>query len=210
MRLHALLLSIALLACSSGSAGHATDAGMDAEGLDGTGSSSGASGSSSGGSSGGSGGSGSSSGAPLTDASAPPCNLTLQGAVNGAFPCTAKLEYFTSSNRSTFSIAVGDPRPLQLVSVTLQHAGHPVSGTWSNTGDAGATGGATVEAAGDAAFPTWQSSGTQGTYSLDLMVGTGKPVPTGEIFGCTGTLSATLPAVASSGATGSVTLHVDF
>lgn len=209
MRLQASLLSIAFLACSSASAGHAADAGADAESADGAGSSSGSGGSGSGGSSGGSGGSGSSSGMPLTDASEPPCNLTLQGAVNGAFPCTAKLEYFTSSNRSTFSIAVADPRPLQLVSVALQHAGRPMSGTWSNA-DAGATGGATVEASGDAAFPTWQTSGTQGSYSLDLMVGTGKPTPTGEFFGCTGTLSATLPAVASSGAAGSVTLHVDF
>jgi hypothetical protein len=220
MRLQALLLCIAFLACSSGSAGHASDAGGDVEGADGADGSSGSGGGSgSGGSSGGS-GSGSSSGIPLTDASEPPCNLTVQGAVTGAFPCTASLQYFTSANRSTFAIAVGDPRPLQLVSVTIQHVGHPMSGTWAST-DTGASGGATVEGVeSDAGFPTWQVSaassggqdggGAQGKYDLQLTVGVGKPTPTGESFGSTGTLSATLPAVTQSGATGTVTLHVAF
>ncbi len=218
-------MSIAFLACSSGSAGNASDAGNDGEGADAADGSSGSGGGSgSGGSSGGSGGgSGSSSGLPITDASEPPCTVTLKGEATGVFPCTAMLEYFTSSNRSTFTIAVADPRPLQLIQVTIQHSGHPMSGTWSDT-DTGASGGVTVEGAeGDAGFPTWQSSagggagdgggdggGTPGQYDLQLMVGVGKPTPTGESFGSTGTLDATLPAVTQTGATGTVTVHVAF
>jgi hypothetical protein len=140
--------------------------------------------------------------------------------VTGAFPCTTTLEYFTSSNRSVFSIAVADPRPLQLIQITLQHSGHPMTGTWSNT-DTGASGGVTVEGSeGDAGFPVWQavagSSGAQdgggppAQYDLQLMVGLGKPTPTGESFGSTGTLAASLQAVTQSGATGTVTLHVAF
>jgi hypothetical protein len=219
MRLQSLLLAIAFLACSSGGARHASDAGNDGEGADVADSSSGSGGSS--GSSGSSGGgSGSSSGLPIVDASEPPCNVTLQGAVTGVFPCTTTLEYFTSANRSTFAVAVADPRPLQLIQVTMQHSGHPMSGTWSNT-DTGASGGVTVEGPqGDAGFPTWQSlagsssaqdgGGSPATYDMQLMVGVGKPTPTGDSFGSTGTLTATLPAVMQSGATGTVTVHVAF
>ena len=218
MRLQALLLSIAFLACSSGGGSHASDAGTDVEGTDsaddGSSGSSGGSGPS--GSSSGSGGSGSGSGSMLPDASMPPCNLTLQGALSAAFPCTTTLEYFTSSNRTTFTISVADPRPLQLISITLQRPGHTMSGTWSNT-DPGASGGVNVEGSpDDAGFPVWQATsgpadgGSQSQYDLQLMVGSGKPVPTGETFGSTGTMTATLVPEPSTGAAGNVTMHVSF
>lgn len=216
MRLQALLVAIGFLACSSGSAGHASDAGSDVEGIDATGSGGSSGSSGSGGSGDDSGGSGSSSGVPLSDSSAPPCNLTLQGALSASFPCTTTLEYFTSSNRTAFTISVTDPRPLQLISITLQRSGHAMPGTWTNT-DPAVGGGITVEGpSGDAGFPVWQATGgsqdagSQSQFDLQLMVGVGKPSPTGETFGSTGTLTATLDPEATTGAMGSVSMHVSF
>jgi hypothetical protein len=135
-----------------------------------------------------------------------------------------------ATDRSAFSIAVADPRPLQFISITLQNPGHPMSGTWSST-DPGASGGAEVQATPtDAGTPTWQyfagsttpqdaaapdgaaqdGGGTEGSYTLDIMVGQGMPVPGGEMFGSTGTFTATLPAEPQSGATGTVTVKINF
>jgi hypothetical protein len=236
MRLGLSLIAIAaLLACSSSSNHASSDAGIDAQsdtGPDSASSSSGGSGSSSG-----SGGSGSSSGLPITDGSGqPPCTITLQGAVNLSFSCTTTTEYFTASNRSFFAIMVADSRPLQLLSISLQNAGRPMSSTWSSS-DPGASGGVEVQEApvDGGPAPTWQVTAgettppdasatdasspeagpqdggtTEGSYTLVLEVGIGMPTPTGESFGSTGTFTATLPAVMQSGAMGTVTVHVDF
>ncbi|HEX8789568.1 MAG TPA: hypothetical protein VF765_01355 [Polyangiaceae bacterium] len=217
MRLQALLLSIAFIACSSSSGGsHASDAGADVEGADGADGSSGSSGGSGSGGDDSGGGSGSSGGSMLPDSSMPPCNLTLQGALSEAFPCTVTLEYFTSSNRTAFTISVADPRPLQLISITLQRTGRTMSGTWTNT-DPMASGSVIVQGpADDAGFPEWQATsgsqdgGSQSQYDLQLMVGVGKPNPTGETFGSTGTFTATLVPQVSTGATGNLMLHVSF
>jgi hypothetical protein len=233
MRLGMSLFAIALLlACSSSSNHASSDAGSDSanEGGPDTGSGSGSGSESDGASGSGGSGSGSSSGPPTDASGQPPCTLTLQGAVSFAGACTTTTEYFTAANRTTFSIAVADQRPLQQISITVQRPGHPMSGTWSST-DPGATGGALVQAeSADAGSPTWQctagpatsedagatDSGAQdggsagGSYTLNLMLGRGMPMPTGESFGSTGTFAATLPAVTQSGAMGTVTMHVDF
>jgi hypothetical protein len=232
MRLGPSLFAIALLAACGSSSNHSSsDAGTDVEseaGPDTGSSSSGGSGNSSG--SGGS-GTGSSSGLPMDGSGQPPCTITLQGAVNIAFSCTTTTEYVSAANRSLFSISVADSRPLQLLSITLQEPGHTMSGTWSST-DPGATGGAEVQQGSmdGGPSPTWQvtAGGTtpsdasapeagpqdggssEGSYTLDLMVGLGMPTPTGESFGSTGTFAATLPAVTQSGATGTVTIHANF
>ncbi len=91
-----------------------------------------------------------------------------------------------------------------------------MSGTWTNT-DPAVGGGVTVEGpAGDAGFPTWQAtngsqdSGSQSQYDLQLTVGIGKPDPTGETFGSTGTFTATLVPEPSTGATGNLSMNVSF
>ena len=233
MRLGASLFAIALLLACSSSSNHATnDAGSDAEndsGPDTGSSSSGGSGSSGSSGSGGS-GVGSSSGTVLSDAAMNPCMISLKGAISFAFPCTTKTVYFTAANRGAFTISVADPRPLQLISITLQHQGPLMSGMWSST-DPAVSGGAMVqEVPTDGGMtPTWQvtagapadagtpddsgspdAAATEGSYTLDLMVGQGMVMPGGETFGASGTFTATLPAVTQSGATGVVTIHANF
>lgn len=234
MRFPASLFSVALIAACGSSSNHASsDAGIDGESdasPDTGSSSSGGSGSSSGSS--GSGGSGSSGGGlPMDGSGEAPCTITLTGAVNLSFPCTTTTEYFTAANRTVFTLDVADSRPLQLLTIVLQNAGHAMSGTWSST-DSGASGGVEVQEGSmdGGPSPTWQVTAgastppdasapeagpqdggmTEGSYTLDLMVGLGMPTTTGESFGSTGTFAATLPAVTQSGATGTVTIHANF
>jgi hypothetical protein len=173
------------------------------------------SGSGSGGSSSGGGsGSGSSSGVFVPDGGPPPCNLSVSGAVSGAFPCSVSVTYSTAGNRGDVTISVADPRPLQLITLSLQQPGVPMTGNWANT-DTGASGGITVEGESDATVvPTWACTvgGTapQGTYTMQLHVGAAMPEMGGEVFGASGTLDAVLPGVTSTGATGTVSLHADF
>src|SRR5215472_458059 len=135
--------------------------------------------------SGGGGGNGAGGGS-LPDSSEPPCSLAVSGAATAARPCTTSLEYFTAGQRSAFTISVADPRPLQLISISLGRPGYPTTGTWAST-DPGAAGGATVETVPtEAGTATWQcvADGTgdagTGSYSVAITVGQGKPTSTGE------------------------------
>jgi len=170
------------------------------------------SGGGSGGSSGGS-GSGSSSGVFVPDGGPAPCNLSVSGAVSGVFTCSVSVTYATAANRGDVTISVADPRPLQQITLSLQKPGLPVTGSWANT-DTGASGGITVEGESDASVPTWACTvgGTSpdGTYTMQLQVGAGMPDMGGEVFGANGTIDAMLPAVTSSGAMGTVSLHATF
>jgi hypothetical protein len=122
------------------------------------------------------------------------------------------MTYSSLGKRSTFSIQVPDPHAFQLVQVSVQEPMMPKPGTWSS-GDTGATGGITVDAAPSGSMvPSWHATagGTVGTYTIQINVQGGMPTMGGEAFGVTGTLSATLDAVASTGATGTLTMHATF
>jgi hypothetical protein len=161
----------------------------------------------------GSGGSGSGSGGEIMDSSQPPCTLDLTGALSGSFACVVSVTYSKLSMRGDVTISVANPGALQEVAVSVQQPGVPATGVWANT-DPGASGGMTVQGKPAAMVPTWQCSvggaAPQGTYSMNLRVGIGKVTPSGEEFGATGTLDANLPALAQTGATGTVKMHVAF
>ena len=153
-----------------------------------------------------------SDGAPLDDASMPPCNLSVSGPVNGTFACVVTLNYSTAGKRSSLSIQVPMPKAFQEVVVSAAQPGLPMTGTWSSS-DTGATGGVTVIAPASGMMdPTWQCSagGANGSYTIDIKVEGGMPTPGGEAFGVTGTLDATMPAKTSTGATGTLTMHATF
>ncbi len=201
---------------SGSSSSGSTSSSSGGNGSSGTGGSSGGSGSggSSGSASGGGSGSSSSSGGG-SDGGLPACVVELSGAAKGAFPCTASLLYDSRTTLSSLSVTVLDPRPLQSVQVLISSPGMPVAGMSTNqdpnlTASLGVVGASTSTSIS----PAWSASSgngsSTGTFALTLNPGKGLPSTTGVLYGATGSLSATLPAVASSGATGDVTLSATF
>ncbi len=168
------------------------------------------SGSGSGGGSGG--GSGSSSG-DIMDSGEPPCLMALSGAINANVTCEVTLTYTTVTQRADLTISVPQPMPLQAVSVEISQPGEPVTGTWTGT-DTGAMASISATDSIQSVNETWQceASGgnSQGEFTLDLTVGKGRVTSTGQSYGATGTLTATLLPQNPTDATGDVKMQVSF
>jgi hypothetical protein len=139
--------------------------------------------------------------------------VTLSGAQTGTFTSNSVGAVFVNSNQLgaiTFLVAQAGTAPGITVAITF--SGEPKVGHFKNT-DVGAQGGAGVTLAQS---QIWLANiaGTGsavGSYDLNLTsVSTNATVSTGKVYNVSGTLDAVLPAVAGSGATGTVTLHAVF
>jgi hypothetical protein len=106
---------------------------------------------------GGTGGGGAGGGIVEPDGAGVPCNVSVSGpTLSVGLTCTTTTEYFSAVKRTTFNVSVEDPRPLQLVSITIQEPGFPKTGTWTST-DPGASGSASIqEVPSQTGTPTWQ------------------------------------------------------
>jgi hypothetical protein len=207
--------------CGNGSAGTGGSGGSaGAGGSAGTGGASGAGGSRGIGGSSGKGGSRGTGGAAGTSgsggttgsggtsgSSGGTCSVTLSGAVTGTFACTAFGTYAMSSNLGGVTLAVSMPSPLAMITAAIEKPGMPATGTWTSS-DSGGKSALVVQRSGTPPS-TWDATlGTtsdQGTYVMNANFSGGGP-----LYKVSGTVTATLPAVAGTGSTGTVSLSATF
>jgi hypothetical protein len=151
----------------------------------------------------------------LTDRGQPPCTVTMTGAQVRSFDCVVTATYFASSMKTSFTLTVPMPEPLEQVSVSLENIGPLMSGTWGSN-MTGASGNVTVRGvSGGAMIPTWGAQASAGaavgSYTLEVMFKGGMAsMGGGEAVGASGMLSASLAPVASTGAMGTIVLNATF
>jgi hypothetical protein len=142
-----------------------------------------------------------------------PCSITLSGAVTGTFACNAVSGgYQTSNSQGAVAASVGGATA---ITIGIAFPGDLHTGTFKDT-DAGVQSALSVQT-GTGSNNFWAAAaGTggakTGSYTLTI-TDTGLRVPGqgGAAYPAVhGTLTATLPAVAGSGATGTVSLSATF
>jgi len=147
------------------------------------------------------------------DSGEPPCVMGLSGGVNANVTCEVTLTYTTLTKRADLTISVPQPMPLQDVTVQIGQPGEPMTGTWTGA-DSGATASISVLDSINSMNESWEcqagGSTSQGSYDLELTVGKGRITSSGEAFGATGKLSATLAPQTVTGAKGNVVMQVTF
>jgi hypothetical protein len=115
--------------------------------------------------------------------------------------------YAASSNLGGVTFVVSMPSPLAGITASIEKPGMPASGTWSNT-DTGAKSAVVVESAG-VPPSTWEanqgSSSDQGSYVMNANFS-----GTGPLYKVSGTVTATLTPLATTGASGTVSLSATF
>jgi len=145
------------------------------------------------------------------------CSITLSGALTGTFDCLAQPTggYDATKNETAITVAAGNAgqatNASPNVDIGLGYAGTLHTGVFHQS-DSGAKGGVAVTGTANASWLAAQDNGTpMGTWTLNL---TGATTIAGNSTGAAdyvhGTVDATLPAVANSGASGTVTLHASF
>jgi hypothetical protein len=154
-------------------------------------------------SAGGSGGAGGTGGGP--------CTITISGATQATLTCQASSLFDGSHNRGSVTLSVPNAAPLSSVVIDLARPGEVMTGMWANT-DSGAMGGIDVIASNSQAWSASQASpNSQGSYTMDLtaanVIGQTTSAKTYLVHG---TIDATLPPIAGTGATGNVTFHASF
>lgn len=142
------------------------------------------------------------------------CSVTLSGAVTAGpidcQPATTAWSLADDYGGFSFGVAASGTRPA--ISVAIEWVGEPIVGGYTN-GDAGALASLTVTAANNR---SWVASVTgtaapSGNYNLLFSsIVNNLNTAGGKGYSAEGTLAASLPAVAASGATGTVTLNVTF
>jgi hypothetical protein len=147
------------------------------------------------------------------DSGEPACLMALTGGVNANVTCEVMLTYTTLTKRADLTISVPQPMPLQDVTVQISQPGEPMTGTWTGS-DSGATASISALDSINSMNESWEcqvgGSTSQGSYDLDLTVGKGQITSSGELFGTTGKLSATLAPQTATGASGTVMMQVTF
>jgi hypothetical protein len=142
----------------------------------------------------------------------PPCNLTLSGAVTSAQQCRSVVATWAQVSNQTAVLMNPVGTPIPTVTVAIGFTGQLRAGTFTHA-DAGAVGQVVVTSGASqwAAFPVSFAT-PQGTYSLIVTdPGVSTASGNGTIWpAVVGTLDATLPAIAGTSASGSVTLHLVF
>ncbi len=142
------------------------------------------------------------------------CTVTLSGAITGTYDCmpaTTTWSSFDNTGGFTFAVLASGTRPS--IGFAVLWLGEPTDTvTYRNT-DASAQ--ATIYVT-NASNQTWQATVSggpppAGSYSLHF-TSVVNNLSTSGGFGYTadGTAAATLPAVSSTGATGTITMSVDF
>jgi hypothetical protein len=142
------------------------------------------------------------------------CTVTFSGAFSGGpYDCRpATTAWSLADGNGGFSFAVTKGGTTPGVSVAIVWIGQPSTITYANS-DLGAEADISVTTASN---QTWSASvggagAAAGSYSLTFTsVVDNLTTPTGKGYSSEGTLTATLAAVAASGATGTVTLTATF
>ena len=141
------------------------------------------------------------------------CTVTLSGAVSGTYDCRPATTTWSNTDDTggfTFGIRASGTTPA--MGLAIVWLGEPTDSTYAGT-DAGAQADIFVTTASN---QTWRASiggGTAaaGSYSVTFTSVTyNLPEAGGKGYSADGTLNATLPAVAASGATGVVILTASF
>jgi hypothetical protein len=140
------------------------------------------------------------------------CSVTISGPVAGTFDCVSTATAWASAgNTGVFSFFVAPGGTIPDVEAIIRWAGEPQAGHFVNTAP-GAGGGAGVTLANTQAWSAL-AGGTspQGSYDLFFTsVTLTQTIPTGKVFAAHGSLVAYLPAVAGSGASGTITMTATF
>ncbi len=141
------------------------------------------------------------------------CAVTLSGPVAGTFDCRpATTEWSSVDSMGAFSFGVVSTRPSPDIAVTITWRGEPQVRSYANT-DSLAEAQLLVT---DSAGHSWRAAvgGTlaaAGSYSLVFTKVVGNLVAqNGNGYSTEGSLTASLPALASSGATSTITLTATF
>jgi hypothetical protein len=149
---------------------------------------------------------------PITTLNAT-ATVTLSGAQTGTFTSKNMAAVFgTSDQRGGFSFNVTQAAGTPAIVVAIRFTGEPKVGHFKST-DVGAQAGLSVSPNSPVFWIATDGnvSSPAGSYDLNLTsVATSSTVSTGKTYNVSGTLDAVLPAVAGSGATGTVTLHATF
>jgi hypothetical protein len=143
-----------------------------------------------------------------------PCSVTLTGAATGSFPCVVpRTTWLSSSNAANFTFALTTGSPA--VQVAIGFAGQPMVGQHYTTSDGSSTGGVVVTDESNSMM--WDASAASGSNAAKGMFDLSFTVVTTSIVSATGTsysvnggLTAMLPAVSGTGATGMVKLTAVF
>ncbi len=140
------------------------------------------------------------------------CTVTLSGAVTGTYNCrSASVVWSSADSTGTFAFVVSASGTAPGIAVTVSWPNEPTTRTYANSDSAAAAVLAVV-----ATGQTWQasvggSSAAAGSYALVFTsVVNNLREQNGNLYATEGTLTASLPAVAASGATGTVTLSAAF
>jgi hypothetical protein len=139
-------------------------------------------------------------------------SITLTGAQTATLQSTDMAVVWNSTNnKGAYNLSQTAVTPGIVVGISW--TGEPVVGHFKNT-DAGASSAMTVNPNGTLNYWTASVGGTSaavGTYDLNLTkVSTYTSVSGGKTYNVSGTLDVTMPALAGTGATGTVTMHVVF
>lgn len=141
------------------------------------------------------------------------CTVTLSGAVTGTYDCQpASVTWSSADSMGTFSFNVTGSGTKPNIGVTIEWLSEPTTRTYANS-DAGAQAVLAVTASNG---QTWRASvggstAAAGSYALVFTsVVDNLHEQNGNLYATEGTLNASLPAVASSGATGVVLLSAAF
>ncbi len=142
------------------------------------------------------------------------CTVTLSGAVTGGpYDCQpATTAWSLTDDYGGFSFGVTGAGSKPGISVAIEWLGEPMDSTYSNV-DLGALANLKVTSSSNQvweAFATGLSAPT-GSYVLSFTsVVNNLQTSTGKGYTAEGTLTASLPALTASGATGTVTLTATF
>ena len=141
------------------------------------------------------------------------CTIVLTGAQTGSYDCASVLAIFASpSNLSAVHFSTSGSSPV--VNVALQLPGELTTKTYRST-DTGAIGSVVVDLNNTSAWTAVADPSSQtplvGSYALTISsVSTLSSDASGKVFRVHGSVTATLPSLASTAATGTVTVNATF
>jgi hypothetical protein len=141
------------------------------------------------------------------------CTVVLSGAVAGTYNCeSASTTWSSADSLGTFAFSVAGSGTTPSINVNIQWLNEPTTRTYANS-DSAAQAVLTVTTSNG---QTWQASvggstAAAGSYALVFTsVVTNLREQNGNLYATAGTLNASLPAVAATGATGVVLLSANF
>jgi hypothetical protein len=135
------------------------------------------------------------------------CSGSVSGAVHATYTCALVMAVLDkSTNVGAFTVNLNGTPP---VAIGISFPGAPVVKTYTNT-DAGAVGGISILSGKSAWMAAVGKKPTQGSYSLKLTSVTAGSTMGPGTYTVHGTLTATLPPMAGSSATGNAMVSITF